>query len=135
MYEIAKNVIMRKDYELTDMISNLKGLQLSGDLTEEQLLELLEMARANALPGRSVDEEQRWRDHEARIRVIEEKLAKDGILVPSEEYPEYQAGRSYVSGDKVTFKGRRYVCILNEYTDSTTWSPEAYPAYWREVTQ
>lgn len=135
MYDIAKRVIERKKYNLDDMIKQLKGYRLSGDITEDQLTELIELARTNADPNTANGVWKRLADHENRLRAIEKQLA-DGTAPSPEEHPEYPAwvdGRAYQNGDKVTFKGKRYVCKLNEYTDSTSFSPEAYPGYWQAV--
>ncbi len=135
MYEIAKRVIERKDYDLADMIQQLKGYRLSGDITDDQLAELIDLARTNAAPHTTSSLWMRLEDHENRLRAIEKQLA-DGTTPPPEldpEYPAWVAGRAYRNGDKVTYKGKRYVCKLNEYTDSTTFSPEDYPAYWQLV--
>ena len=52
---------------------------------------------------------------------------------PTEEYPEWvqPTGQhdAYMIGDKVTFNDRHYESII----DYNTWSPEAYPAGWKEV--
>ena len=54
---------------------------------------------------------------------------------PTEEYPEWvqPTGQhdAYMTGDKVTFNGKHYESII----DYNTWSPEAYPAGWKEVVQ
>ncbi len=135
MYDIAKRVIERKDYNLADIIQQLKGYRLSGDITDDQLTELIELARTNADPNTKDSLWKRLNDHENRLRTIEKQLA-DGTTPspePDPEYPEWVDGRAYKNGDKATYKGKRYVCKLNEYTDSTTFSPEAYPAYWQLV--
>ena len=52
---------------------------------------------------------------------------------PTEEYPDWvqPTGQhdAYRIGDKVTFKGKHYESVI----DYNTWSPEAYPAGWKEV--
>ena len=52
---------------------------------------------------------------------------------PTEEYPEWvqPTGQhdAYMIGDKVTFNDKHYESII----DYNTWSPEAYPAGWKEV--
>lgn len=52
---------------------------------------------------------------------------------PTEEFPEWvqPTGQhdAYRIGDKVTFKGKHYESVI----DYNTWSPEAYPAGWKEV--
>ena len=51
---------------------------------------------------------------------------------PDEEWPEFvqptHAGTAYQVGDKVTFRGERYVCILAH----CVWSPADYPAAWQK---
>ena len=52
---------------------------------------------------------------------------------PTEEYPNWvqPTGQhdAYRIGDKVTFKDKHYESVI----DYNTWSPEAYPAGWKEV--
>ena len=36
---------------------------------------------------------------------------------------------AYMTGDKVTFNDKHYESII----DYNTWSPEAYPAGWKQV--
>lgn len=52
---------------------------------------------------------------------------------PTEEFPEWvqPTGQhdAYRIGDKVTFKDKHYESVI----DYNTWSPEAYPAGWKEV--
>lgn len=135
MYHIAKDQILSGEFELADMLLKLNKLWLKSMITEEQLNELTKLAREHANPEMSNDIIKRLDDHETRLRKIEGQLT--GGTVPSpepnQEYPAWVDGRSYRKGDKVTFKGKKYLCVLNEYTDSTVWSPEAYPGYWQAV--
>lgn len=52
------------------------------------------------------------------------------VADPSIEYPDFKqptgAHDAYNIGDKVTFKGKKYISIIN----ANVWSPEAYPAGW-----
>ena len=52
---------------------------------------------------------------------------------PVEEFPEWvqPTGQhdAYMIGDKVTFNDKHYESVI----DYNTWSPEAYPAGWKEV--
>ena len=51
-----------------------------------------------------------------------------------EEYPLWvqQTGvqDAYMTGDKVTFEGKRYTSVI----DNNTWSPTAYPQGWKLLT-
>ena len=42
---------------------------------------------------------------------------------------EYVSGRTYYSGDKVIFEGKKYVCTAQ---NSTVWSPGVAPSQWQE---
>lgn len=132
MYDVVKSVILSKRFELSDMLKKIDTLWVQGSLADEQKDELIKLARENADPAMSNDIMAQLEDHENRLRKLEAG-SEGGGAQPSTEYPEFVPNRVYVKGDKVTFEGRKYVCILNEYTDRTTWSPKDYPAYWQEV--
>ena len=49
-----------------------------------------------------------------------------------EEFPEYvqpTAENPYMTGDKVTFNGEHYICLI----DNCVWSPTDYPQGWEKV--
>lgn len=49
-----------------------------------------------------------------------------------EEFPEWvqpTAENPYMTGDKVTFNGERYICLI----DNCVWSPTDYPQGWEKV--
>ena len=48
MYEIFKNVINSKRYNLDDMLKKIDTLWVQGDITEEQKKELVTLAQTNA---------------------------------------------------------------------------------------
>lgn len=52
---------------------------------------------------------------------------------PSIEYPEWKqptgSHDAYAKGDKVTYKGKKYISKI----DANTYSPETYPQGWKEV--
>lgn len=54
-------------------------------------------------------------------------LIPDENVIPEWEQPESTNG--YMTGDKVSYQGKIYVCVI----DNNVWSPEAYPAGWEEV--
>ena len=55
------------------------------------------------------------------------------VLIPTPaEIPEWEQPEStnpYMKGDKVAYKGKTYVSLI----DNNVWSPEAYPQGWKEV--
>lgn len=154
MYEIIKNVINTGDYELKDFLEKINIMYIEGEITKEQKDELDNLARTNANPENSYAPLQEQIDNlyselntlkstvEANARgmsALKEVVEKLGgtITEPeipvTEEYPEYKqptgAHDAYKVGDKITFEGKKYTCIL----DNCVWSPTEYPSAWQEI--
>ena len=127
MCDIIKNVIDSGRFELVDILKKIDTIWLQGDITEEQRDELVELAREKADISQEVDILTKLEDHEQRLRKLEE-----GGSEPSDEYPEYIVGHWYYKDDKITFNGKKYICIAPE-GQVCTWSPDDYPAYWQLV--
>lgn len=137
MYEVIKNVIQSGRYELTDILAKIDTLWLQGGLTDSERLSLIEMARGKADPSHSYAPVQAQIDALAqRVAVLESKYNSTDPETPAEEYPAYVpptgAHDAYYSGNKVTYNGKRYLCIAPEGV-AVVWSPDTYPAYWQEV--
>lgn len=143
MYNNVKNVIISKQYELEDMIKKIDVLWLQGDLSDEQKLELVNLARDNAIPDHSYAGLQEQvnklyeitSEHAVKIAKLETGQEPEPQPEP-EEYPEYKqptgAHDAYHKDDKVTFNGERYICIAPEGV-AVVWDPVTYPAYWKKV--
>lgn len=145
MYDVIKNVIESGRYELTDMLKKFDTIWLQGGITEEQKNELVQLARKNA------DPENSYAPLQNQIDTLYENMTEMGKTILDlvkrvgelenkpvepelpEEYPEYVkptgAHDAYNNGDKVTYKGKRYICKM----DGCVWSPEEYPDAWEEV--
>ena len=156
MYEIVKNTILAKNYELSNMLKKIDTLWVQGDLTEEQRLELIDMARENALSKNSYASYQAQIDALvkmvselntpvstmlAELEKVKEAIEKmGGTVEPPEPEPEpdewleYKdptgAYDAYHNGDKVTFEGKHYICIAPEGV-AVVWSPTTYLDYWQ----
>ena len=50
---------------------------------------------------------------------------------PVGEWKQPDASNTYSKGDKVTYKGKTYESTI----DNNSWSPEAYPQGWKEITE
>lgn len=143
MYEIVKNVINAKNYELTDMLIKIDTLWVQGSLMEQQRTELISLAQQNADPAASYAPLQDQIDALAdrldalttRVSALEQSDG-DEPEQPAEEWPEYiqptGAHDAYHNGDKVTWNGQHYTCIAPEGT-ACVWDPDTYPAYWQLV--
>lgn len=139
MYEVIKNVIQSGNYELTDILTKIDALWLQGNLTDAERLDLIQMARGKADPSHSYAPLQAQIDALAqRVAILESKVEPADPEAPAEEYPEYVpptgAHDAYHNGDKVTYNGKRYVCIAPEGV-AVVWDPDTYPAYWEEVAE
>lgn len=146
MYEIVKNVINAKNYELTDILTKIDTLWVQGSLTEQQRTELISFARQNADPSASYAPLQDQIDALAdrldalttRVSALEQtgETGGDNPEEPAEDWPEYVqptgAHDAYHNGDKITYNGQHYTCIAPEGT-ACVWDPDTYPAYWRLV--
>lgn len=128
MYDITKAVIESKNYELSDMLRKIDVLWVQGSLTDEQRNELIELARSNANIQNSVDIMAKLEEHERRIKALESGQTKPD----TEEYPDFEVGKYYYNGDKVTFDGKHYECTAPTGV-TCVWSPADYPTYWKEV--
>lgn len=137
MYEIIKNEILKGNYELKDVLYKINRMWIENAITEKEKEELEQIARENAEASNSYASVQEqfkgiWKvieEHNVRLDAL------DGQKEPEIEYPEYKqplgAHDAYKIGDKVTYKGKKYECVLN----NCVWSPEEYPSAWKEVKQ
>ena len=142
MYEIIKNVINSKDYELKDILYKINKMYIESTITEEQKTELDNLARTNANAENSYASLQvQVNNIYAEIDNIKSRLnaleVTDKPTEPSEteEYPEYVqptgAHDAYNTGDKITYNGKKYVCKM----DGCVWDPDTYLAGWEEVVE
>lgn len=139
MYNIIKNVINGKAYELTTMLTKIKTLWVEGDISDAQKEELVELARENAKPENSYAPMQNQIKtlFENYKELAQEILAlKNGGTLPeeeTEEYPSYVqptgAHDTYNIGDKITYNGKKYECQM----DGCVWNPDDYPKGWKLV--
>lgn len=148
MYEVIKSVIDSGDYELTAMLAKIDTMWVKGKLTEEQHAELMQYARDKADPVNSykpLQEQldaalteidglkstmQALADRVYKLEHPDEEPEEPTELEEPEEWPEYVqptgAHDAYNVGDKMTYNGQHYVCILA----ACVWTPDAYPAGW-----
>ena len=126
MKELFEQVIRMKNYDLKSLLNCIDQYHIEGRLTDEERLELTQLARENAAPEYDYKGEidALW----AAVRALQQNVSPH----TQDEWPEYVqptgAGTAYQVGDKITFKGERYVCILTH----CVWSPADYPAGWQK---
>lgn len=139
MFETIQTIINGGDYDLTDLSQRIKTLYALGELSEEEMTQLLDSAAANANQDDMLpDMSERVGALETRMAAVEERVGKleAGGVEPGEpeepvdEWPEWVRPTSkdtqYNKGDKVTFNGRHYICQKNNVSSS----PDEDPKRW-----
>ncbi len=129
MYNILKNVINRKAYSLTEMLTKIDTLWSENKITDAERDELISLARDNATSEHSVDVVAKLVELEQRIKALEEG---ETDTPTAETIKEYVDGKWYYKGDKVLFNGKVYECTAPGGA-VCTWSPAKYPAYWKQI--
>ena len=65
----------------------------------------------------------------AAVRALQQNVSPP---TEEDEWPEFVqptgAGTAYQVGDKITFRGERYICVLAH----CVWNPADYPAGWEK---
>ena len=126
MFATFQTIINAGGYDLTDITERIKTMYAMGELTDEEMPQLLDSAAANANQDAMLpDMSERVGALETRIAAVEERVGKleTGGVEPGEpeqpvdEWPEWVRPTSkdtqYRKGDKVTFNGQHYVCVKN----------------------
>lgn len=136
MKNVIKKVIESKNYELSDMLKKIDTLWVQGSISEEVKNELSTMARNNASMQNSIDVLSKLEEFSKRLAALEEEvkaLKGDETETETEEsVPQFETGKWYYSGDKVSFEGNTYVCTAPEDV-ACVWSPKDYPSYWEQL--
>lgn len=160
MYEIFKNVINSKRYNLDDMLKKIDTLWVQGDITEEQRDELITLAQENADPSHSnaplqkqIEElskkqltlEETVSALSATVQKIKETVEIGGTVVPEpeqtpqEEYPAWEPYNGippvkWQTGSKCMHNGKKWESMV----DSNVWEPGAFGVgaeIWKEIMQ
>ena len=130
MYNAIKNVLTQGDYNLKNMLDKIDLLWVKNKLTNEEYEELVTSAREGAKAENSFDAFEKLAELDKRVSALEK--GNSGEDTPSVEYPEYEVGKWYYTGDKVSFEGTNYTCIAPDGV-VCVWSPSEDPTYWEEV--
>lgn len=142
MFETFQTIINAGGYDLDDFTQRIKTLYAMGELTEDGMKQLLEQAQTNAKPDDSYAPlADRVKAIEEWMTTVEERLSKleSGSSTdlgepeePGDEWPEYKhptgAHDAYHVGDKITYNGKHYTCVMN----GCVWTPDACPQGWRK---
>lgn len=131
MFATFQTIINAGGYDLADLTERIKTMYAMGELTEDEMTQLLDSAAANADQDAMLpDVAERVGALETRIAAVDERVGKleAGGVEPGEpeepvdEWPEWVRPTSkdtqYRKGDKVTFNGRHYTCVKNNVSSS-----------------
>ena len=140
MFETFQTIINAGGYDLADITERIKTMYAMGELTEDEMKQLLDSAAANANQDAMLpDMSERVGALETRMAAVEERVGKleaggvepDEPEEPADEWPEWvrpvSKDTQYRKGDKVTFNGRHYVCQKNNVSAS----PDEDPKRWQ----
>ena len=122
-----EQVIQMKNYDLKTLLDRIDQYHIEGRLTDEERLDLIMQARKGAEPEYDYAGEINalW----AAVRALQQNVSPP---TEEDEWPEFVqpigAGTAYQVGDKITFRGEKYICILAH----CVWSPADYPAGWQK---
>lgn len=135
MYKIIESVINSKDFKLEDILHKINKMYIEDRISEEEKSELDNLARSKAKAENSYDIQKQLDSIFARLEALENKDTAEDSTESAEEYAEFVqptgAHDSYTNGDKVTYNGKKYVCIIG----NCVWSPDTYPQGWEEVAE
>ena len=125
--EMFEQVIQMKNYDLKTLLDRIDQYHIEGRLTDEERLDLIMQARKGAEPEYDYAGEINalW----AAVRALQQNVSPP---TEEDEWPEFVqptgAGTAYQVGDKITFRGEKYICVLAH----CVWSPADYPAGWQK---
>lgn len=139
MINVFRAVIATKQFDLSDMLKKIDTQWIGGKLTDAERTELIASAQGNANAGNSIDLLAKLAEQDKRLLAVEKAIVELKALLngsaeeePDTEtttYPDFETGKWYYAGDKITFEGVNYTCIAPDGV-VCVWSPEDYPAYW-----
>ena len=131
-YELISSL----QYDLEDVLHRIDVMYAAGRLTDDERTALYALARENAKAeyDYAAEIEAIW----AAIRELRANVggSSGGSSGEADEWPEFKqpagAHDAYYTGDKITYNGKHYVCIMPENV-ACTYPPDVYPAGWQEV--
>lgn len=126
MYEIMKSVISAGGFKLAEIQRKIKKLYAIGDLTEEEMDNLLTLASGGVSTDAERPEVMKMLLSLAeRIEALEKKV--DESAEPGEETPEYEAwkpwdgiSKDYTDGAVVSHKDKLWVSVFD---GQNVWEP------------
>ena len=138
MYNTLYTVIRSRKYNLATLLDRIHYYHAAGNITTEQMEELIRTARECAADTLEIDAKAEilalWDAVHELQRMIagsETPLEDDGgEETQIHEYVQPTGAHdAYNEGDQVTFQGEIWRCVMN----NCVWAPDIYPAGWEKV--
>lgn len=157
MKDIILDRIKKGGFNLPKVLERIDQMYIEEKITLEEKQSLENEARVNAEPEGSFASPQAQIDAlgklvkklENTVKNLENeisKIKKNQATKPEEipekiptepeviVYPEYVqplgSHDAYQTGDKISYNGKNYECVIN----NCVWNPTTYPAAWKEIT-
>lgn len=140
MFEMIKSVVLANTYtDSNALIAKIQRLYIEGTLTEEQYTELRNMiAEQNPVKAYDVEGEldKVWKELRRIAAIVDSIPEPTPEPEPSEDIPVWVqptgAHDAYQTGDRVHYPGENDP-VYESLIDGNVWSPEVYPAGWRQL--
>lgn len=130
MRGILEVQIRSKDFDLSEMLRKIDLFFANDSISEDDRSYLINLARENA--DVNTDVMTKLYEIESRLAALEMILSPVNGLTEDSPAEEYQENKWYISGNKVLWKDKTYVCSIPEGR-VCTWNPELKPDCWREL--
>lgn len=139
MFDLIKSVIEAHTYKDSNaMISKIQRMYVEGELTEEQYTELRNLlAEQNPVKTYDVEGEldKVWKELR-RIANIVDRMPEPSPEPEPSDIPVWVqptgAHNAYQTGDRVHYKTATDP-VYESLIDGNVWSPDDYPAGWRQL--
>ncbi len=134
MKKIFESVIEKGGYDLAKLLEKIDTYHIEGKLTDQEREDLYALARQTPVAqyDAAVEIEKLWQ----AIRELQkagQANSDNSSEAVEEDYPEYVQPTgvhdAYQTGDRMTFKGKKCRCLM----DNCVWSPEVLPSAWEIV--
>lgn len=127
---------MNAPFDLSTMLKTINTHHILGNLSDDERNKLEEVARCKADPAGGLDVMAKLQELDSRVRALEEAKKSESGETPETDASapeEYVPGKWYRNGDRISWKGKVYVCANVPDGHVCTWNPDDYPAYWEAV--
>ena len=124
MFNVFKNVIENRNFELKGIIKKIDTLWAQSSITDDERAELISLAQSKANVQQSIDVTQKLEELDKRMKVVEEMLANNDNNSDDTEvvYADYEVGKWYYNGNIVKFEDVLYKCVAPDGV-VCVWSP------------